>query len=887
MLRWLLPFLALGVCTCLRADLPPMIDRDAFFGEVKIIAAKISPDGKYISFLKPYKGTRNIWVKKADEPFSAAKPMSAETKRPVSAYFWSRDGKFLLYAQDQLGDENFNIYAIDPAAAPDTATGVPPVRNITDAKGARALIYALPKNDPDTVYIGLNNRDKAWHDLFKLKISTGERTLMRKNTDRVADWVFDNNGALRLALRTDDKGNTEILRVDSDKMALMYSCDVFEQCAPIHFDQANRKVYLITNKGQNTNLIELALLDPQTGDTTAVENDPEKRVDLENAMFSDVDDRLLATFYYDDRERIYWKDRTFEADYKWLSSKLPGMEFEFSSHTNDENVWIISAHSDVEPGETYLFDRKTKRLALQYRVRDEIPRASLARMETIRYKSSDGLEIPAYLTVPKGIPAKGLPLVVFPHGGPWGRDQWGYHTFAQFFANRGYAVLQPNFRASTGYGKKFLNAGNGEWGRKMQDDLTWGVKYLVAQGTVNPARVGIAGGSYGGYATLAGVAFTPDLYAAAVAIVAPSDLTFLLHSIPPYWEAARKIMYARMADPDTPEGKKLLESESPVNAAGQIRTPLMVVQGANDPRVNKRNSDEIVIAVRDKGVPVEYLVAPDEGHGFARPINNLAMVAEMEKFLAKYLDGRYQESMPADVAERLKQITVDPKSVALAPRLDPSKVGLPKPDRDLTPGSEKFKANLQAGGQTMSLDTNSEVKDQSNQWSIAETMNTPMGAATDTMLLEKGTLIAKERHIKQGPVAFDLIYAGNRVTGSMAMNGQNKPVDVDLGGPAFAEGSAAMQSIAALPLSDGYKTTFRNFDVQKLQPKLMQLAVTGSETVTVAAGTFEAYKVEVTPTDGGADKLTLWIAKNERKPVKYEATLASMGGAKLSGELQP
>jgi dipeptidyl aminopeptidase/acylaminoacyl peptidase len=672
MSRWLPPLVCLGVCTCLRAELPRLIDRDAFFGEVKIISAQISPDGRYISFLKPYKGTRNIWVKKADEPFSAAKPMSSETKRPVFAYFWSRDAKFLLYAQDQLGDENFNIYAIDPTAAPEPKTGVPAVRNITNVKGTRAEIYALPRNDPDTMYIGLNDRDKAWHDLYKLKISTGERVLIRKNTERIADWVFDNKGKLRLASRTDDKGSTGILRVDSDKMTPIYSCDVFEECAPIHFDQANLSVYLITNKGRNTNLIELDLLDPQTGQTTVVETDPKKSVDLEDALFSDVDDRLLATVYYDDRKRISWKDREFEADYKWLESKLPGMEFDFSSHTKDENIWIVSAASDTEPGETYLFDRKAKKLDLQYRVREEIPRDALAHMEAIHYRSSDGLEIPAYLTLPKGVPAKDLPLIVFPHGGPWGRDHWGYHTFAQFLANRGYAVLQPNFRASTGYGKKFLNAGNGEWGRKMQDDLTWGVKYLVAQGTVNSKRIGIAGGSYGGYATLAGVAFTPDLYAAAVAIVPPSDLTFLLHSIPPYWEAGRKIMYARMADPDTPEGKKLLESESPVNAAAKIRTPLMVVQGANDPRVNKRNSDEIVIAVRNKGVPVEYLVAPDEGHGFARPINNLAMVTEMEKFLAKYLDGRYQESVPSDVAERLKQITVDPRTVSLAARLDPN-----------------------------------------------------------------------------------------------------------------------------------------------------------------------------------------------------------------------
>lgn len=462
------------------------------------------------------------------------------------------------------------------------------------------------------------------------------------------------------------------MRVEPDKFSPLYSCDVVETCGAVHFDHANRKLYLITNKGPNVDLVELSTLDPGTSALTRVEEDPLKRVDLEDAMFSEVDDRLLATIYEDDKQRIYWKDKAYEADYNWLQRKLPDREIEFTSHTANEDVWIINARADVEPGEVYLFDRKAKTLQLQYRVRDEIPRGSLAQQKPIRYKSSDGLEIPAYLTLPKGVPATNLPLVVFPHGGPWGRDEWGYDTFPQFFANRGYAVLQPNFRASTGYGKKFLNAGNGEWGRKMQDDLTWGVKYLVSQGIVNPKRVGIAGGSYGGYATLAGVAFTPDVYSAAVAIVPPSDLVFLLHSIPPYWEAARKIMYARMADPDTPEGKKTLEQESPVNAASQIKTPLMVVQGANDPRVNKRNSDEIVIAVRNHHVPVEYLVAPDEGHGFARPINNLAMVAEMERFMAKYLDARFQESMPAEVAERLKQITVDPATVVLSAAVDPS-----------------------------------------------------------------------------------------------------------------------------------------------------------------------------------------------------------------------
>ena len=877
---------ALVLTTAAYADLPPLIDRDAFFGEVKITAAQISPDGKYIAFLKPYNGTRNIWVKTADEPFSAAKPMSAETKRPISAYFWSRDSKYLLYAQDQAGDENFNVYAINPSDPPDKQTGVPPVRNISNATGSRVMIYDVPRHDPDTMYIGINDRDKAWHDLYKLRIATGERTLVRKNTDHIAQWMFDNAGALRIALKTDDAGNTQILRVDSDKFTPLCSCSITESCGPIHFDHTNQKLYVITNKGADTDLVELATLDPATGNATRIENDPLKHVDIETAMFSDLDDRLLATVYEDEKERLYWKDKAYEADYKWLQSKLPRREIGFSSHTADENVWVINAHADVEPGETYIFDRKAKKLTLQYRVRDEIPRDALAEQKAIRYKSSDGLEVPAYLTLPKGVPAKNLPLVVFPHGGPWARDAWGYNTFPQFFANRGYAVLQPNFRGSTGYGKKFLNAGNGEWGRKMQDDLTWGVKYLVAEGIVNPKRVGIAGGSYGGYATLAGVAYTPDVYSAAVAIVPPSDLVFLLHSIPPYWEAMRKIMYSRMADPDTPDGKKILEAESPVNAAADIKTPLMVVQGANDPRVNKRNSDEIVIAVRDHHVPVEYIVAPDEGHGFARPINNLAMVAAMERFMAKYLDARFQESMPANVSDRLKQVTVDPTTVVLTAAVDPSKVGLPSPARDLTAGTAKFKAVVNAGGQTINLDSSSEVKDDSQSWSVVESMNTPMGAMTDSVVLDKGKLTATERHIKQGPVAIDLVFKGSKVTGTMAMNGKSKPVDVDLGGPDFADGAGSMDVIATLPLADGYKTSFYNFDVQKMQPKVMQLSVAGTENVTVPAGTFEAYKVEIAPADGGADHVTVWIAKEKHEPVKYSAVLASMGGATLTGERQ-
>jgi dipeptidyl aminopeptidase/acylaminoacyl peptidase len=645
------------------ADQPPIIDRNLFYGEVSIAGAQISPDGHYLSFLKPYKGTRNIWVKGADEPFSAARPVSAEATRPIRSYFWSRDSKYILYVQDAGGDENFNVYAIDPKLPADAKSGVPPTRPLTNLKGVRTQIFAVPKAKPDILYIGLNDRDPKWHDLYELSIATGEKKLLRKNTEEIAAWQFDDTGTLRLAVRTTKAGDTELLRVDADGFKPIYNCSVLENCGAFDFDASGEKVYLATNKGA-LNLTELETMDLGTGATAKVEGDPEKRVDLNNVEISRIDHRILFTEYEDDSFRRYFKDRDFENDFHWLQTKLPGLDVDFGARSNDENIWIVTAHSDTEPGVVYVWNRPAKSLSVQYRVREEIPRDALAPRKPYHYKSSDGLDIPAYLTLPKGLPAKNLPLVVFPHGGPWARDSFGYDTNAQFLANRGYAVLQPNFRASTGYGKKFLNAGNGEWGRKMQDDITWGVKALVASGMVDPKRVGISGGSYGGYATLAGVAFTPSLYAAAVAYVAPSNLITLLDAIPPYWEAGRKQMYTRMGDPTTAQGKALLIAESPLTQAKAIVTPLLVVQGKNDPRVNVRESDQIVAAVRDNGKPVKYLVAPDEGHGFARPINTLAYVTAWEDFFAQYLRGRSQQDVPADVAAKLKEITVDPKSVS-------------------------------------------------------------------------------------------------------------------------------------------------------------------------------------------------------------------------------
>jgi len=539
-------------------------------------------------------------------------------------------------------------------------------------------------------------------------------------------------------------------------------------------------------------------------------------------MFSEATDELVMTNYTDERTRRYFKDKALAADYAWLQKKFSGREVGIGSRTRDERLFLITAYSDVEPGETWLFDRKSRKLTFQFKVREKLPRESLSPMKSIRYASSDGLEIPAYLVLPKGLPEKNLPTLVIPHGGPWGRDVWRYNSLAQFFANRGYAVLMPNFRGSTGYGKKFLNAGNGEWGRKMQDDITWGVKDLTRSGVSDPKRIGILGGSYGGYATLAGVAFTPDVYRAAVDIVGPSNLITLLEAVPPYWEAMRKIMYSRMADPGTPEGKDWLKDRSPLNAAANIKTPLLVVQGANDPRVNKREADQIVIALRDRGFPVEYLLAPDEGHGFARPVNNMAMYMAAEKFLAKYLDGRYQEGGKPEVVARLKEITVDPGTVVLAKKVEAGAVGLPKPAADLQPGEYRYVAKIAMGSREMAMKISTVIKDENGVLTATDTVETPMGAATDTATLEKGSLLVKKRVMKQGPMSINMEFDSGKVTGSMAMNGPEKPITADLGGPVFADGPGAQQVIARLPLADGYATTFRNFDVQKQKLKLMQ-----------------------------------------------------------------
>lgn len=901
LLGMLLCGLLLGSCVAPRpvpaqggqeTGLPPLVARQLFFGDPEISGAQLSPDGRWLSFIKPYRGVRNIWLKERDEPFERARPVTAD-QRPVPGYFWSRDSRYLLYVQDKGGNENFHVYAVDPAAPPDKDSGVPPARDLTPVPGVRAYIYSVPKKAPGQIMVGLNDRDPAYHDVYRVDIASGERTLLIKNTQGAAGFVFDLEGRPRLALRQTADAGWEILRLDGDKLTRIYDCSWQESCFPYRFHTDGRRCYLLTNKGADVDLIGLALIDVQSGQVEQVESDPEGEVDFAGAVFSEDTDELLATYYQGDRQRIYPRDENFAKDLENLRRQLPDGELGLASMTRDMRYFIVSLSRDVDPGSAYLYDRRSGRAELIYRSRPRLDARLLAPMKAVRYRARDGLTIPAYLTLPQGVPARNLPAVVFPHGGPWARDTWGYDPYAQFLANRGYAVLQPNFRGSTGYGKQFLNAGNRQWGTgAMQHDISDGVKWLVEQGIADAKKVCIFGGSYGGYATLAGVTFTPELYACGVAYVAPSNLITLLQSIPPYWKPLVKMFTKRVGDPQVEADRKDLEARSPLYFVERIRAPLLVVHGANDPRVKRAEADSIVAVLRDKKLAVEYLVAPDEGHGFRAPENRLALAVAMERFLAKHLGGRVQEDVAPEVAKRLAAITVDPATVkmpdkqqqALAERA--AREALPPVNSDkLVPATLGYKAQAAMGGRQLVMQVvRRYARDDSGVITITSEVEAAGQKRADVYRLAAATLVPLERTIG-GNV--QLRFQGTRVSGKLGMGGRSFPVDADLGAQTFGDGPALEAALAALPLQAGYQTTLRVFDLLTQKARPMKLSVEPGKRVKVGAGSFDTVRVKLEPLDGqpgGGDVLVKsdaphWVVKGTWK------LPAMMGGGNLDVEL--
>jgi dipeptidyl aminopeptidase/acylaminoacyl peptidase len=635
------------------AQLPPIIPVQQFFDSPEIALAQISPDGRWLAYLKPYHGKLNVFVR----PLAggAERRMTADTTRPIREYHWSADGKRVLYLQDRGGNENFHIYGIPvDAATPEEA------RDLTPYDSARAIIADIPRDLPDRIFIALNRRDPTAFDAYWLDLASGALTLVEKNPGRFAAYLLDHQHVVQAALAQGPAGENEIyVRGDSaNPWKLLVTYPATETVNPLRLHPDGKSLYLTSDHGE-TQFARLIRLDLTTGAEQVAGTDPLKAADVSGALFGEGTDSLLWITYEADTTRIYPTESGVARDLARIRRLHDGTP-SVTSMTRDEQRWVVAFDSPTDPGATYLYDRRTGRGQFLFRPRPWLKPAELAGMKPVWFKARDGLTIHGYLTVPKGIAPRKLPLVLLVHGGPWARDSWGYDPEAQLLANRGYAVLQVNYRGSTGYGKAFYNAAVHEFSGAMHADLIDGVNWVVGRGIANPTKLCIYGGSYGGYATLVGVTFTPTTFRCAIDYVGPSSLITLIESFPPYWRPFMEGSWYRfVGDPAKPADREDLWRRSPLSRVAQITTPLLIVQGANDPRVTKREADQLAVALRDRGVKVRYIVAPNEGHGFLNPDNRLVLYRSMEEFFATYLGGRVQKEPPPGVEARLKAMTVD------------------------------------------------------------------------------------------------------------------------------------------------------------------------------------------------------------------------------------
>ncbi|WP_369410709.1 S9 family peptidase [Erythrobacter ani] len=618
------------------AEATPLIPRDALFGNPTKAQGRLSPDGQWLSWLAPKDGVLNIWVAPRDNP-DDAKAMTSSTDRPIRQHFWAPDGKSVNYIQDKGGDENFLLYKVDVATGEETT--------LTPFENTRVQIIGTSETIKDSILVGLNNRNPQFHDVYMLNLNTGESELVLQN-ESYAGFMADDTLTVRMAFRQNAEGGTDYFKVTDNVVAN----EPFEATAmedslttsPAGYTTDGSTLYWIDSRGRNT--AALYAQDTATGEKTMIAEDD--KADLGGTIRDPKTGEVEAySVNYLQNEWVAI-DPDLKASMEWLDERLDG-EFGISSRTDDDQTWIVWNDPLTAPSATYIYDRAASTLTPFYVARPELEGAPLQPMQTVEITSRDGLTLPSYLTLPPGSdtdgdgrPDEAVPMVLLVHGGPWARDEYGFNSAHQMLANRGYAVLSTNFRGSTGFGKDFLNAGNKQWGLKMHDDLIDATDWAISEGITSESQVAIMGGSYGGYATLAGLTFTPDKFACGVDIVGPSNLETLLSTIPPYWAPLVKIFHERMGDPNTEEGLALLKAASPLYKADQITKPLLIAQGANDPRVKQSESDQIVGAMKEAGIPVTYVLYPDEGHGFAKPANNIAFFGIAENFLSECLGGR-------------------------------------------------------------------------------------------------------------------------------------------------------------------------------------------------------------------------------------------------------
>ncbi|HSI49642.1 MAG TPA: S9 family peptidase [Ideonella sp.] len=595
---------------------------------------RISDGGRWLSWMQPAVGDggptprRNLFVQALDgsKPTGQPRQLTRESARDIANYFWKGDGT-LLFQKDFGGDENFHVVAVD------ALTGQ--VRDLSPYEGARAEIIDTLDEDADNILLQHNKRDKQVMDVYRVNVKTGAETLVARNPGNIVAWLPDHAGKLRVAVASDGVNNQLLYRAtEADEFKTLIATDFRTEVSPQFFDFDNQGLYLLSNRGRDRKA--LVKLDPAKPDAeTVVYEHP--AVDLSGASYSRLRKVLTVAEFTEDKQGRHSFDAATTQLYAKLAEKLPGYELMLQASTLAEDKFVVAAASDRTPGTRYLYDAKADTLSKLADINPKLPEAQMATMQPVRYRARDGLEIPAYLTLPVGRAPKNLACVINPHGGPWARDQWGFNQEVQFLANRGYCVLQMNFRGSTGFGRKFWEASFGQWGLAMQDDVSDGVAWLVSQGIADPRRVGLYGGSYGGYATLAGVTFTPKLYAAAVDYVGVSNLFTFMKTIPPYWEPFRQQMYAMVGNPDDPKDNARLAATSPALHVDRIQTPLLIAQGAKDPRVNKAESDQVVEALKKRGVTVQYLVKDNEGHGFHNEENQFEFYGAMESFFGQHL----------------------------------------------------------------------------------------------------------------------------------------------------------------------------------------------------------------------------------------------------------
>jgi dipeptidyl aminopeptidase/acylaminoacyl peptidase len=627
-----------------------VIDRRVLFGNPERAAVQISPDGKYLSWTAPKDGVMNVWVAPAAKP-EAAKAVTSDSKRPVRSYSWTFGKDTLLYMQDVGGNENFHIHRVTLADGK--------VTDLTPNPNVRAQILGLSPRKPNVLLVGLNDRDPKLHDVWRYDLATGDKKLLIENKDGFAGWLADENLDVRFGFKVLPDGASAIYQTDGKGGWTEYTkTAATDSLQPLGFSKNGDRLYVTDDRERDT--AALYSLDIKSKKKQLILED--KRADIGGVVFHPTALTPIAANVEWDRERTVVLDPKAKADFEGMA-KLGDGDVSIVSTTLDAKTWIVSLNGDRQPTKFFKWDRTKKAGTFLFATRPDLEGKPLVKQHPVVIKSRDGLDLVSYLSLPKAADAdedgkadKPTPAVLLVHGGPWGRDTWGFNGLHQLLANRGYAVLSVNFRGSTGFGKKFLNAGNGEWGKKMHDDLIDATAWLVAQNVAPKDKVCIMGGSYGGYSTLAGLTLTPDTFACGVDIVGPSNIITLIESIPPYWAPLIGVFKFRVGDWTNPDVRKALIDVSPLTHAAKIKRPLLIGQGANDPRVKQAESDQIVKVMKTNNQPVSYVLFPDEGHGFARPENSLAFFATAEAFLSAHLGGVYQPTSKEELSGSTIQI---------------------------------------------------------------------------------------------------------------------------------------------------------------------------------------------------------------------------------------